>query len=341
MANYIGVKHAIFTSLGRTALVVALKALDVDSRCEVILPSFTCRTVIEAVRYCKARVVFADVNPQTFNVNPQQIRKAITPKTKAIIAVHCYGLPSDIDEILEVANKHDIPVIEDVAHALGAEYKHRKVGSFGSFSIFSFSKNMGAASGGALATDSDQLYEKAKEVFLKILAIERSIATEPNLKYKLLNFGRKRKTFFLPLLSSLKLFKVTTKIIAHTTEDIPSFFEADPQVTAEIADKLSKIDQINYKRIKEAHVLARMLGNLDHDVISLPMEGGDRKHVYWQFICVDREQKYIDIAQQRYRDLIAQTNLFEDGALETAKGRGTACNSASPKAAQVTMELGL
>jgi dTDP-4-amino-4,6-dideoxygalactose transaminase len=285
LADYVNVKNVILTSMGRTAFVTALKALDVDQRSEVILPSFTCKTLVEAVRYCNANTVFADVDPFTFNITPQEIEKSLTPRTKAIVTIHCYGQPSDMDEILEIARKKSIPVIEDVAHALGAEYKGKKVGCFGDFSFFSFSKNMGASSGGALATNSLELAEKAKSW---ISSIHKSVAAKKRLpmKHRVLGFARKHKSFLLPLLSSLKLLKRTTKLIASSTEEIPSSFGANPAVAAEVAEKLKRMDEINLKRIQEAQILRRMLEGsklTQENNIGLPYEANDRKHVYYLF----------------------------------------------------------
>jgi dTDP-4-amino-4,6-dideoxygalactose transaminase len=283
LADYVGVKYVSLTSMGRAALVIALKALEVGPGCDVVLPSFTCRTLVEAIQYCKARAVFADVDPLTFNIDPQQIKKSITPKTRAVITIHCYGLPSDIDEILEVAEKYDIPLIEDVAHALGAKYRHRKVGSFGDFSFFSFSKNMGASTGGALATNSQELAEKVREVLSEISKVGEKAHKKLPVQHRLLSFGRKRRLFFLRILSSLKLLKYATKFLASTTEDIPPIFDVNSAVAAEIARKLEKMDEINSKRIEEARILTRILENLDMDSICLPIEKSNRKNVYYLY----------------------------------------------------------
>ncbi len=283
LAEYVGVKYAKFTSLGRTALVISLKALNVHSGSEVILPSFTCRTVIEAIKYCNAKPVFVDVDPITFNIDPHQIKKSITPKTKAIVVIHCYGLPADINEIQEVANAHDIPIIEDAAHALGAEYKNRKVGSFGNVSVFSFSKNMGASSGGAVVTNSDELADEIEEIFSIITTSKDLGQNKLPIKHKLVGFGRKYKSFFLPLLSSLKLLKPLTKITAATTEEIPSFFGIDSKIAAEIAEKLEKIDIKNSRRIIKARILTQMLESLDSDILRLPPKMNDRKHVFYLY----------------------------------------------------------
>src|SRR5690348_5273343 len=123
---------------GRMALYFILKAMDFPPGSEIIVPAFTFWVVPEIARVAGLTVVFADIDPATFTLSPQAVEKAITPKTRAVLPTHLYGLPCDMDPILEIARRHDLKVIEDCAHSLGATYKGKMVGTQGDGSFFSF-----------------------------------------------------------------------------------------------------------------------------------------------------------------------------------------------------------
>ena len=163
-AQYIGVKHAVATNSGTAALHIALAAAGVGPGDEVIVPALTFFATVEAVLHQNAVPIFADIDPETCNIDPDDIRKRMTDKTKAIIPVHLYGQPADMDPIMEIAEDHDLIVIEDCAQAHGAEYKGRKVGSIGHIGCWSFyaTKNMTTGEGGMITTNDDEIAEKAR-----------------------------------------------------------------------------------------------------------------------------------------------------------------------------------
>lgn len=152
-----GAKFVYGCASGSDALLLALMALGVGPGDEVIAPPFTFIATIGAIERLHARTVFVDIDPDTFNLSPKAVAKAITPKTKAIIPVHLFGLSADLDPILEAAAKHKVPVIEDAAQAIGAQYKGKPVGSMGAIGCFSFfpSKNLGGAGDGGLLSTND------------------------------------------------------------------------------------------------------------------------------------------------------------------------------------------
>ncbi len=161
--QYLDVKKAIGVASGTDALHIALRALDVGQGDEVIVPSFTFFASAGAVALAGATPVFADINPYTFNIDINELEKRITPKTKAIIAVHLYGQPADMSPILEIASKYNLYVVEDCAQAMGAVYKGKKIGSIGDIGCFSFfpTKNLGAyGDGGMITTNSPYLAER-------------------------------------------------------------------------------------------------------------------------------------------------------------------------------------
>ena len=156
-AAYCGTKFAVGVASGTDALLLSLKAAGVSPGDEVITTPFTFMATAEAIEYCGAKPVFVDIDDKTFNLDVSQIACRISNKTKAIIPVHLYGLACDMDPLMALANKEKLAVIEDCAQAAGAEYKGKKVGSFG-FGAFSFfpTKNLGCfGDGGAITTDSE------------------------------------------------------------------------------------------------------------------------------------------------------------------------------------------
>ncbi len=164
-AEYLGVRNCVGVSSGSTALDLALLALGIGRGDEVIVPSFTFIATAEAVSHVGAKVVFADSDYNTQNIDVEKLKSLITEKTKAIIPVHLYGNPCDMDGIMGLAREYNIKVIEDAAQAQGAVYKGKKVSAIGDAGIFSFypAKNLGAyGHAGAAVTDDDEITEKIR-----------------------------------------------------------------------------------------------------------------------------------------------------------------------------------
>lgn len=165
IAAYLGVKHAVGLASGTDALIIALRALGVGAGDEVIVPAYSFFATAGAVLSVGARPAFVDVQPRTYLMDVEQIEAVITPRSKAILPVHLYGQPADMDEILSLARAHGLAVVEDNAQAFGAEYKGRKTASLGDLGCLSFfpSKNLGGyGDGGMLTTDDDHLAERAR-----------------------------------------------------------------------------------------------------------------------------------------------------------------------------------
>jgi len=165
-ANYVGTRFAVALNSGSAALHVALLAAGVGQGDEVIVPSFTFVATAEMVALAGARPVFVDIDPTTYCLDPEEIEAAINSQTKAIIPVHLYGRPANIDPIMELAEEHNLTVIEDAAQAAGAEYKGKHTGRLGHMGCFSFygSKSMVTGEGGMLTTDTRELADIAVTV---------------------------------------------------------------------------------------------------------------------------------------------------------------------------------
>lgn len=164
-AQYIGVRYAVGVNSGTAALHLALKVMGVEGY-EVITTPLTFISTNHAILYNNAIPVFTDISPDTLNLDPDQIRRNITPRTKAIIVVHYGGHPCDMDPIMGIARSYGLKVIEDAAHGCGGEYKGRKIGSLGDIACFSFHavKNLAIGDGGMITTNDDRIYERLKKL---------------------------------------------------------------------------------------------------------------------------------------------------------------------------------
>jgi dTDP-4-amino-4,6-dideoxygalactose transaminase len=167
-SSYVGSKHAVAVNSGTAALHLALDAVGIKEGDEVIVPTMTFAATAEVVLYFKAKPVLVDCRRDTFNLDPTQIEAAITSKTKAIIPVHIAGQPCDMDEILSIAGKHDLRVIEDAAHALPAGYRARTIGTIGDITCFSFyaTKTITTGEGGMATTDNSEWAQRMRMMSL-------------------------------------------------------------------------------------------------------------------------------------------------------------------------------
>ena len=164
-SQYLGMSYGITVSNGTAALHVALLSLGIGPGDEVVVPAFTMAATWLAVLYVGAKPVFVDCEPATYNIDPKMVEAKITKHTKAVIPVHIYGHPVDMDPVLKIARKHKLWVVEDAAEAHGAEYKGKKCGSLGHINCFSFygNKIITTGEGGMLVTNDEKLAQKAKK----------------------------------------------------------------------------------------------------------------------------------------------------------------------------------
>lgn len=164
-AKYCGAQYAVGVNSGTDSLWLSLQALGIQPGDEVIVPAFTIMADASVVCQLKARPVFADIDPATFNLDPDDLSKKITKKTRAIVAVDLYGQPFDVESIMSIARQNNIPVVEDACQAIGAIYKERRAGSLGDIGCFSFypTKNLGACGdGGMIVTNDEKIAEKVR-----------------------------------------------------------------------------------------------------------------------------------------------------------------------------------
>jgi perosamine synthetase len=181
-ASRIGTRHAIATSSGTTALHLALLAHGIGEGDEVITSAFTFVASVNSILYVRAKPVFADVDAGTFNLDPERVEAAITPRTKAIIPVHLYGQPCDMDAISAIAARHKLAIIEDAAQAVGATYRGRNIGTFGTacFSLYA-TKNVMSGEGGMVTTDDDEVATRVR--------LLRQHGMQERYRYEMLGFN--------------------------------------------------------------------------------------------------------------------------------------------------------
>jgi len=166
IARYLGASDAVAVSSGTSALHLCIRALGISDGDEVIVPSFAFIAVANAVRYERAVPVFVDVDSRTLNLDPERVKAAITNRTRAVILVHTFGVPAEIDRVLEISKQHGLAVIEDACEAIGAEYCGKKVGTFGDVATFAFypNKQITTGEGGAVVTNNMQIARRVRSL---------------------------------------------------------------------------------------------------------------------------------------------------------------------------------
>lgn len=296
LGAYLGVNDVFACNSGRTALYIALKALELKPKAEVIVPAYTCAIVIEVILRLGLEPIFVDVDPETYNIDPNLISRKISPRTKALIPIHLFGRPCEMDQIMEIAEKHGLYVIEDVAQALGAEYKKTKVGAFGDLAIFSFGigKSMTSGEGGAVTANNKDLREG--------IANAQTALNEASLKWVLRVSGN---LLAMKVFSNFLLFSAIRGYLAESLGNreqmvlencISLKAQGDkstlnstltlakmPPISAKIARvQLRKLDTFNEKRMMIAATLTELLSEL-HDFIELPKTGGHIKHTFTRY----------------------------------------------------------
>ena len=271
-ADYIGIRHSISVANGTDALVIALKALGIGEGDEVITSTFTFFATAESISSVGAVPVFVDVRRDTFNIDPIKIEEKITPKTKAIMPVHIFGQCADMDEINEIARKHNLRVIEDACQAVGGEYKGRKIGTLGDIACFSFfpTKNLGCAGdGGIIITNDDNLAtickglrthgsgENGRKAYNLINNISEEVEEDKS----------NDNTVYNPL-------KYYNYIIGHNSR-------LDEIQAAILRVKLPLLDSWNEKRRANAKYYNERLKDTN---LIIPYEDKNVKHVYHMYV---------------------------------------------------------
>jgi len=331
--------RAVAASYGRMAFYHILKALDLPAGSEIILPALTFWVVPALAKVAGLKVVFADVDPATFTLSPEALERAITPATRAVVPTHLYGLPCDMGPILDIAARHKLIVIEDCAHALGATWNGRPVGTLGDAGFFSFQtlKPLNCYGGGlALVRDA------AVAARVRALAEAEPWPDEKRVTNRLL-VGRLQRIFIRPWVFTISAFPIlwVSSLIGanpdvYLWEDIRSldplpdgYTERFPNVQAAIGlAALDALDGWTEQTRRHARVMDRALDNLQG--VTVPVVPADRTHVYYQY-CVYAPQRDelvvrcvrrgVDI-ETLHVDVCSDLDLFAGARIEPAGAPG-------------------
>jgi dTDP-4-amino-4,6-dideoxygalactose transaminase len=253
-AEYVGVKHAIAVNSATAAMHLALEAAGIQAGDEVITTTMTFAATAEVIRYFNAKPVLVDIDRKTFNIDVQQIEKAITPKTKAIIPVHVAGQSADLDAVQAIADKYGLTVIEDAAHALPTRYKGRLIGGISDFTAFSFyaTKTLATGEGGMITTNDDELADRCRVMSLHGISKDawKRYTSEGSWYYEIVAPG----------------FKYNLTDVASAMGLV----------------QLSKLEQMNQRRQDIAHQYDNAFGK--HPALEIPVASPYSTHPYHLYI---------------------------------------------------------
>ena len=277
-SDFVGRKYCLTTNSGTAALHMALSALNIGPGDEVLVPSYTFLASASCVLHANAVPIFVDVDRQTCTMDPDGIEQKITERTKAIIPVHIHGFAADMDRIIDIARKHTLYLIEDACQAHGAEYKGKKVGSFGDLAAFSLnsSKNLTGGEGGLLVMDDDQYFMRAK--MLRMFGDEIDDETQ--------------------------LRKYNASILGYQYRNL--------EMPAALArSQLQRLDEYNDWRIANCSYLSERLRDING--VHAPFVPEGRRNVYWMYIVeFYKEEDAVEAEYERFR-IAVEKALFKEG----------------------------
>ena len=264
--------HCISTGSGTDALHLSYILSGLKRGDEVIAPLFTCTATNIPFLYMGVKIKFEDIDPQTMNIDVQSVKKLITKKTKAIVCMHYGGLPCDLDELLKISRKYKIPLIEDAAHALGATFNGKPVGSISDFTMFSFQaiKHITTADGGMLCIKNKKLINKAKRI--RWFGIDREKKQKATWENDIYEVGYKYQMTDLGASIGLDGLKDFKKILEHRKKIFNIYLE-----------KLSK----------------------NKNLLCVNKDDGKRTHAAWLFTIISRKK---DLIQRKLRERKIETN---------------------------------
>ncbi len=328
-AAFLGSGHVrtCSTEYGRMAAYFILKALQLPAGSEIIVPALTFWVVPEITRVAGLKPVFVDIDPATFTMRPDAVERAITPNTRAILPTHLYGMACDMDPILELAKRHNLKVVEDCAHSLGAEYKGRKVGTLGDASFFSFQafKPLNTYGGGLAWTRDADVAKRVAE-----FADAEAWPSEERVE-KILWSGKWQHTFIRPNVFTFSLFPVwyaasftNSKPEQRLWEKVRGLDPLPAHYRGRYSNVQAAIGRAGLRRLPEfidrTRRHARMLDSVLDGVpgITVPKTPADRTHVYYQYCCYVPDtdtivkrciRRGVDVAPMHV-DVCTQMDLF-------------------------------
>ncbi len=286
-------KIYLFNS-GRSGLETILKSLKIPPQSEIIIQAFTCSAVINPLLKNKLRPVYQDIDLQTFNIKTHGLEKLITPKTKAIIIQHTFGVPAHIKEIKKICEKHNLLLIEDCAHALGSRYQKKLVGNFGDIAFFTFGRDkiISSVFGGAIAINNNKLLKNFKETYRQINYPPKTWTTQQLLHPLITQVSK--KTYNLQIGKLLLLLSQKTKLISKSIypsehlHQTPKIFPAKlHEPLAHLAlNQFEKIDHFNSHRQKIAYLYHQ---NIQNSLVKKPL--WEKNSVYLRYNILTSQPK--------------------------------------------------
>lgn len=287
VGKYMNVKHVTTFNSGRAALYFSLKALGVKKGDEVILQAYTCISVPNAITALDANPIYCDIDNE-YNIDVNELEKHISKKTKVIITQNTFGNPAQIEAIQKIAKKHNVFILEDIAHALGAEYNHKKIGSFGDVAIASFGRDkvISGIAGGAALTSDQNLYKKIS-AYQERLEMMSTATIIKNLLYPFWSTCIKKTYYFFAIgkiaNAMARKIKLLPKVIDQNERcgsvDIATFKKIPNSFAFLALRQLKKIESIHESRIKKAHKYNELLKN---DILK-PEHTHSNAHIYLRY----------------------------------------------------------
>lgn len=340
-------KYAISFNSGRSSLLAILKSLNLNENDEILLQAFTCNATVNPILWAGLKPVFIDVDEKTFNLDVEDLKKKITPQSKAVLVQNTFGLPAEMEEILEVCQKNNLILIEDCAHALGATYRGQKIGTFGLASFFSFSRDKVISSvyGGMAITNDPSLAEKLRQaqdklgypsyywIFQQLL---HPILTNCLILPTYSIFGK----YLLVLLQWLGILSKAVHWEEKRGRSPYYFPKRLPNALAELALKqFKKLEKFNQHRQE----IAKFYYNeLQETNFKLPTRFDDRKHVFLRFAI--KHPKAHEIIKKAWKENLLIGDWYDkviaphDTKLDKMKYLPGSCPKAE-KLAKITLNL--
>ncbi|MBI2594769.1 MAG: DegT/DnrJ/EryC1/StrS family aminotransferase [Candidatus Colwellbacteria bacterium] len=290
LKSYLPIKYAFTFDSGRTALLAVLKALDIKEGDEILIQAFTCTAAVNPILWVGAKPIYVDIEEGTYNMSPLDLLRKISSKSRAVIVQHTFGLPADFDEILEIARKNNLLVIEDVAHSLGAEWRNKKLGTFGDAAILSFGrfKIISAVFAGAAATNNPKIAKNIEKFYKECDFPSRFWIFQQLFHPLFLSIAKPLYNIFslgkvlVVIAKKMKLISLTV-YSEEKSGGRPGFGPSRMPNTLAILglNQLQKLERYNKHRIKLAEIYKKELGLTNE--AKLPQELPNSKQVYLYF----------------------------------------------------------
>ena len=293
-SEYIGTKYATVTSNGTTALSTALEAMGIQPGDEVITSPFTFIASANSIAMVGGIPIFADIKPDTYNIDPELVEAAITEKTKAIMPVHIFGMPADMPHIMEIAEKHDLMVIEDACQAHGGSINGKKVGSLGHCATFSFyaTKNILTGEGGMITTDDEELYDKM------LMIKNHGRGKEGGYSHYQIGYNNRMMDIVAAIgVEQMKRFDYVVKERRKTAHEYDQFFSEFDEINTQVEDKGFKSAYHLYAPTIDAKIMLR------DEMVSKLREHGVGSRAVYALPC-HKQGTYLNIQNWRWAKFV-------------------------------------